>query len=286
MNYGKREIRTKGRICKAPKSEFSPFRLRVRLGSDGFIEKPLIINALLVCRKRVGKSEEWFRLKEMKSEGLADRLKVLIGAGSVLSFAQKCGIGESSIRKYLDGRVPSLDTAEKMASSAGVSLQWLATGEGPMLRDQAAVATARTDEFVGIPRLSARLAAGGGAWNEDDVEVLDHIPFTQDFLSKRLGRLKANGLVILEAEGDSMEPTIADGDLVMIDQRQNRLADGIFAFVLNGVALIKRIHPTLSGGIEVISDNPRYRTEILAGPEADGFQPIGKVVWCGHHFAR
>ena len=61
----------------------------------------------------------------------AARLKQIIGENSVSQFAKKCGFAESMLRKYLLGSsVPGADKLVRMAQAAGVSLRWLATGEG------------------------------------------------------------------------------------------------------------------------------------------------------------
>lgn len=62
--------------------------------------------------------------------GFSVRLKEAIGGRSVLSFAKECGLSDSLVRKYLSGSLPGLDKAIVMAKVAGVSLEWLATGEG------------------------------------------------------------------------------------------------------------------------------------------------------------
>ncbi|MDN7124858.1 helix-turn-helix domain-containing protein [Pseudidiomarina sp. 1APP75-32.1] len=61
--------------------------------------------------------------------GFSCRLKQAIGKRSVHSFAKSCGISDSLIRKYLAGSLPGLDKALILAREAGVSLEWLATGQ-------------------------------------------------------------------------------------------------------------------------------------------------------------
>ena len=51
-----------------------------------------------------------------------------------------------------------------------------------------------------------------------------------------------------------MEPTIGDGDLVIVDQTQRDRDDGIIAFILDDTAYIKRMRRFFDG-IEIISDN-------------------------------
>lgn len=63
--------------------------------------------------------------------GFPERLLQAKGGMSTLAFAKKCGISESSFRKYLAGHsVPGADKLLEIAQTAGVSLTWLATGEG------------------------------------------------------------------------------------------------------------------------------------------------------------
>lgn len=60
----------------------------------------------------------------------ADRLRELIGTGSVSAFARRIELGESLVRKYLKGSEPTLSRASQIAQITGCSLEWLATGRG------------------------------------------------------------------------------------------------------------------------------------------------------------
>lgn len=61
----------------------------------------------------------------------ATRLEHAKAGLSTNAFALKCGISESIFRKYLAGSsVPGADKLVDIARVAGVSLLWLATGEG------------------------------------------------------------------------------------------------------------------------------------------------------------
>ena len=69
----------------------------------------------------------------ISSDNFKERLKLVIGNSSVLSFAKKCGISEGAIRNYLKGQTtPDLDNLVKIAEGSGSFLPWLASGEGPM----------------------------------------------------------------------------------------------------------------------------------------------------------
>ena len=68
---------------------------------------------------------------------LAERIKRVVG-DNVSAFSRASDIGESLLRQYIAGSKPGLDKAAAIAMAGGVSLDWLATGEGPMRPDQGA----------------------------------------------------------------------------------------------------------------------------------------------------
>lgn len=64
--------------------------------------------------------------------GFSERMRALMATQkSVNSFAKTAGVTEGAIRNYLRGGVkPSQKVLEAIARTAGVSVIWLATGEG------------------------------------------------------------------------------------------------------------------------------------------------------------
>lgn len=61
-------------------------------------------------------------------EKFVERLKSVIGEQSIRSFAIKCGFSNTVLGKYLTGSEPSRPALIAIARTAGVSLEWLATG--------------------------------------------------------------------------------------------------------------------------------------------------------------
>ena len=98
-------------------------------------------------------------------------------------------------------------------------------------------------------------------------------------LLRDIGRSKPDDLVIVHAEGDSMEPLIADGARVMVDTRDTRLREGIFAFRVGDELRVKRLRRLGSDAIELLSENPRYEPEILAEDRLRDFAILGRVLW-------
>jgi transcriptional regulator with XRE-family HTH domain len=207
---------------------------------------------------------------EFDYAGFGRRLSEAIFPEKPNAFSIRTGVPQATLSKYLRGAgtAPRLDIAAHLARGAGVTLEWLCwgQGDGPQGAD-----------LLKVPRYAVELAAGDGRWNEARQWVED-IPFTPEFFRKVLNRTSANGLSILEARGDSMFPTIHDGAMVLVDERQQRITDGIFAFVLDGDARLKRFRRTI-GGLTIISDNPAYPAEEIDTPQLSALQIIGQVLW-------
>ncbi len=73
----------------------------------------------------------------MNSGLFTHRLKSVMVGQSNLSFAEKCGLSEGTLRSYLKGKTsPPLDTLVIIAKAGNVDLAWLATGEGEMRRGE------------------------------------------------------------------------------------------------------------------------------------------------------
>ncbi len=79
--------------------------------------------------QRAGDSNN-VRAKERGRSGFAARLSELIGSESRAKFASRTGISEGVIRRYESGSQPGLINLLKIAEAAGVTVNWLATGEG------------------------------------------------------------------------------------------------------------------------------------------------------------
>jgi len=80
-----------------------------------------------------------------------------------------------------------------------------------------------------------------------------------------------------------MEPTIVDGDEMLIDVTDKRLTNGkIYALSVSEVLVVKRIHLSVSGIVRLISDNKDYEPEEISHTASAEMQVIGQVVWWSH----
>lgn len=215
-------------------------------------------------------------------EGFSDRLRASI-TGSNNSFAEKCGFGESLLRKYLNGEsYPGIEKAAQIATAAGVCLDWLIMGRGPMRSEDASYAYPlegyREDEgWITFPIYDAHAAAGAGNINKPRLPT-PGIAFDPE-LSNNLFHTPKNTLAGLYVTGDSMEPTLYSGDVLIVDMSTNEIVgDAIYVLVVDEGCIVKRIQPRTDGKIVLSSDNPNYPPEIIE-PEKKSFLKIyGRVV--------
>lgn len=136
------------------------------------------------------------------------------------------------------------------------------------------------DGFILLPRYEVQAAAGGGAVVHSE-QVVDHLAFKRDWIVHRLRR-NPTALILIEAIGDSMETTISDGDLLLVDTSEGQLRDNaIYALSMDGALLVKRLQRRMSGAVVVKSDNDRYEPEELTASEAEALRIVGQVVWHG-----
>lgn len=216
---------------------------------------------------------------------LSERLRELIGDRSIRLYAKEVGVSEGTVRGYLRGTPPKLLELVKIAKLDGVSLEWLATGEGPKHAVNPAIQQVSIEsedfceEYALIDGYHTQVSTGhGAAWDEQPVQR--RLAFRSKWL--RFRDLQPESLKVLFAKGDSMEPTIHSGDSILVDTSVHQLTDGsIFVLSLGGDLYAKRLQKRFDGGIEIISDNKEYTNQVVPAAELEQLHIIGKVVWIG-----
>ena len=210
--------------------------------------------------------------RSASSAAFARRLRAIVGkTGSVSALARAAGTSGSAIHKWLKAQSePSRDRLIALAQAAQVSLRWLATGEGAQqdgVPEGYAMPPHRRLEVAGKP--GARLSSG---------QIVDTIAFKQEWLQRRLG-LEPNAVVLVEAMGDAMTPTIEEGNLMMVDISEPPFKDdGVYVIVRDERLCVRRVSRRLDGTIVASTDNPAYSAETV---QADSIKLVGRVVWRG-----
>lgn len=200
-------------------------------------------------------------------------------------LAEQSGVDEGTISALITRDSQRTQYAPQLATALGVDLLWLMTGDtvsgslklGAM---HPAVAMPRVmysrgsadrgqgadfaDEIVMIPFVDAQLGAGPGVENGDEV-TLDLHQYSRSWIDRN--GLHAPALRRAKVYGDSMKPTLFDGDVALVNTAEKKITNGkVYAFVVDGESRVKRLFKTLDGKIRVVSDNPdkeRYPDEFL-----------------------
>lgn len=125
------------------------------------------------------------------------------------------------------------------------------------------------------------LAFGMGATFLDggEPEVMGIVPFRENWLHG-LYSGDVKHLKVVRGRGDSMEPTIRDGDTVLVDTSQRRIddQDRIWAISYGDLGMIRRIRVTPRGSLMLMPDNQVVRPDEVGDGET---AVIGRVIWIG-----
>ena len=170
----------------------------------------------------------------------------------------------------------------KIAEKTGVSLDWLILGKGnQQAQTQSSIAVQDYDDndAVWVPLYDVYASAGGGAdiWGE---EVEQYIPFSRLWLNQQ--NLHSKDLVCIKVRGDSMEPTLNNGDVILVNTKR-QVGDGVFVVRIGSLLRVKRLQTLLNGSLKISSDNPIYESETLNPKEDSDFAIIGE---CHSKIAR
>ncbi|MFH1091212.1 MAG: S24 family peptidase, partial [Pseudomonadota bacterium] len=229
-------------------------------------------------------------------------------------LAQLTGLSRTSIQNCEAGKQPRARSLLALSQALSVSLDWLMTGQAGPADPEWTIETERpagsrpvpteasltfavdqvpplppgeipqADLFTLVPLAEAHLSAGGGSWVPSER--------AQKFLAFRRDWLKAyasspQNVVLLLVQGQSMAPTLVDGDLVMLDvgRRQPLNSGGIYAIGHEDTISIKRLEILLgSRNIRVISDNrneyPPYVVDLSE------LRILGRIIWYARELIR
>ncbi|HEY0150157.1 MAG TPA: S24 family peptidase [Allosphingosinicella sp.] len=134
--------------------------------------------------------------------------------------------------------------------------------------------------LVAVPRLDVAASAGPGA-EAGEERPLGQIAFDSAWL-RRMRIAGTERLSMIRVQGDSMVPTLSDGDEILVDGNDgpDRLRDGIYVLRIDDALVVKRVARNPAGrGISVRSDNEAYPSWPECDPAAVDL--VGRVVWVG-----
>ena len=197
------------------------------------------------------------------------------------SLARGAGLNETAVRDILIGksRHPRHDTLQKLAGALECALMDLIEpGAGPRsvaMRHEPAVA----DDLAFVPTYEVSAGAGEGIVIDTEHES-GRLAFRLDWL-RSVTTAAAEQLAVITVRGDSMYPTLADGDTILVDlTRREPGRDGIYIIRFGEFVLVKRLHIDPVRRLVTIScDNENYPP--LAPVNPGDIDVAGRVIWVG-----
>jgi len=182
---------------------------------------------------------------------------------SLQEFSHEIGISLAKLSRIEKGEVePGAFDLFKISQIIGENIEYLYN--------------LKTASFVYIPLVEGKISAGNGIIPNN--VVIDFLAFRSDWIKKKGNPER---MVLIQVSGDSMYPTLQNGDLVMIDLDKKYLdpQGGIYAITVGEEIMVKRLQTLpAKGKIKIISDNKLYESYEM-NPENVIIN--GKVIWFG-----
>lgn len=180
-------------------------------------------------------------------------------------LVSRTGISKGALSSYISGRyVPKQNNIYLIAKALNVSEAWLMGADVPMSRN------VKSKNGITINVLG-RVAAG------IPINAITEIIDTEE-ISEEMA--KTGEYFGLKIRGDSMEPRICDGDVVIVRQQDNAESGDIVIAMVNGDdATCKRLVKYASS-IALVSLNTKYEPMMFTNEEimSKPVRVIGKVV--------
>lgn len=194
--------------------------------------------------------------------------------------ANAVGVSQTAISDIVIGKTKRPRNLYDISKVLGVSADWLMTGKGEQPTFSQAVENNEEEDKpqLRVEVLDVYASAGNGTFITGDLAAeICAIEFENEYFMQNFQRATEKGMSIINVSGDSMEPTLQNGDLLYVDTRKNYYCgDGIYVFSFNDAIYVKRLQ--LAGRKLLIhSDNKYYDTWDINTENEDQFIIHGKV---------
>lgn len=193
-------------------------------------------------------------------------------------FSDRFDVNYHTLQHYLAGRRdPSTSFLKLLSEQVGLSASWILSGLGSMeIVDPGQIVNSAGAETVHIPHLDIEASAGAGSAPGEE-NVLATYSFDKSWLRQQ--GLNPENLSIISVSGDSMEPDLEDGDLIIVDRRAEYVRDGhVYIVRFADELFIKRVQKNMDGSIRLLSSNKAYDPIIVSSASKEGIHVVGKLV--------
>jgi phage repressor protein C with HTH and peptisase S24 domain len=204
----------------------------------------------------------------LKNPGFHARLRQLIGDEAPYAWAERMGISKGAFtRIWKEGTVPTSELLLRIREATGVSLDWLLLGERgqPDMPEQAGGDVAFISEYI--------------AGSSRGRSIQGRIALMRQWLPRQFS-VDPAALAWVTVNGDAMAPTLAQGDLAVLDRRITTLdQEGIYVLRQGPALRVRRIQRLADDRYQALSDNSRYQPFTFR--VTPHLMVVGRVVWVG-----
>ena len=193
------------------------------------------------------------------------------------------GASKGTVTNWISGvNNPTGKRLVQLAQALKTTSSWLLTGNSTPEFTQVEPWDSNTpldDDEVEIPFFKDfSFACGGGSIGEAIANETRKLRMSKATL-RNLSIMKENA-VAATAIGDSMSPTIKDGDTIHVDLGRKNIKDGkIFAICIGGLFYCKRLYNLPLGGVRIVSDNSVEFPEIQLSAQEIIDQQLEVIGW-------
>jgi phage repressor protein C with HTH and peptisase S24 domain len=201
---------------------------------------------------------------------------------SLSAIAKEAGVASTTLTRPVNNPDHKFSvkqaTLEAVERVTGIPFDGFRTGNNTS-PERFEVGDATPENIELIPVYDVAASAGHGAVAEYEAQT-HSLAFPPDYL-KRLTSSSPGNLSIISVKGESMEPTLLDDDIVLLDTSKTNLSyDGLFVLRFDDALHVKRIgRSPKKRHITIISDNRNLYPPMEA--TISDVQAIGKVLWYG-----
>ncbi len=195
------------------------------------------------------------------------------------AVAKLAGVAVSTINRPFNGSASNRlgrSVLEKLQRAFPDFPGW----SDPIVNDVDVSSPKAPPALVEVAGIDLNFGLGAAFMDQDIVEYqAEKLHFPQTWL-RSITTSPANQLYWTRGIGNSMEPAISDGDVILIDRSKvgSTFGDLYWAIAYGQTGMIKRLRPMPDGSVKILSDNPNVPPEVAYDGELHVFGRVVAVV--------
>jgi hypothetical protein len=196
------------------------------------------------------------------------RLRDAIGTDDLYGWGKAHGFARQTLYNMVSGsKVPGLEILRKFREETGKPIGWLLGEEGALGQPGSSTGSGNND-FIFVPR-----------YKHDATDPDGAVAFRRHWIEKYLN-VSPDHLTVYRIEDDAMLGTFSPSDNVLINGAPvSTVRDGLYALLINGAMVIRRVQTLPNNVVRVMPDNSRYPSFDVELGEGCGVDVVGVPVW-------